>query len=70
MDSAVEKLILKHRQWCEMPGADGVPRCGNKATHVVEVMGKKWQFKLAVCDNCAVYARNHKPKWKTTKSAR
>ena len=64
MDAKLEQFILRHRQWCEMPSAEGAPVCARVATHIVEVKGDKWHFNLAVCDECARYAARHKPKWR------
>ena len=55
MNPYVEKFVLKARAWCEMPSADGVPLCARQATHVVEMRSERWQYNMAICDDCADY---------------
>jgi hypothetical protein len=57
------------RRYCQFPAKNGAPLCMKKVTHVVLMGTFLADFSIEVCDDCADYARKHKPQCKTTKSA-
>lgn len=60
MVKKIEKLILKARQWCEMPDAEGRPMHMERAKHIVQVKRKGFGYSVAACDACAAYLSKEK----------
>jgi hypothetical protein len=60
MNKHHERFLLKHRPYCEFPDASGAATCMRRSTRVIMLTGRRWNYQVAVCDDCADYAEKEK----------